>query len=128
MNKAIRMAIAAGFGVATVLPALAQQQERVPQDRYYTYDVPQDRYYNYDSRGMIDSSNEFGSPAGNMASDREIHLGANPGSIGVNHNETVKFVTADGREFRWRFDTAKRITSFPLANIAPDRNLSGRVF
>src|SRR5262245_58296359 len=113
MNKAIRMAIAAGFGVATVLPAFAQQQYRGPE-------ITQDQYNTYTSRGyradryqpthrleysMADSSNELGSAAGNMPYDREVHLGANGGNVGVTHGETVKFVTADGREFRWRFDT-----------------------
>ena len=63
-------------------------------------------------------TNQYGSPAGNMAYDREIRLGSGTRSISVGHNETVKFVFA-GREFRWRFDTLREIDSFPLSRIAP---------
>ena len=142
MNKAIRFAIAAAFGVATVLPAFAQ----VPDAREAQVKEGQPakdsmsgpiNYHNsaYHRSGMSNlewslaaSTNEFGSPAGDMATDREIRLGSNPGNIAVNRGETVKFLTSDGREFRWRFDTLKRITSFPLASIAPDSSMSGKVF
>ena len=63
-------------------------------------------------------TDKYGSPAGNMAYDREIRLGAGTRSVGVAHNETVKFVFG-GREFRWRFDTLREIDSFPLARIVP---------
>jgi len=64
-------------------------------------------------------TDKYGSPAGNMAYDREIRLGAGTRSVGVAHNETVKFVFG-GREFRWRFDTLREIDSFPLARIVPN--------
>ncbi len=35
------------------------------------------------------------------------------------HNETVKFVTPSGREFRWRFDTQRSVDVFPLVRITP---------
>ena len=141
MNTAIRFAFAAAFGVATVLPAFAQEQDA--RDQAAVEGQPsKDRsapmnYHNgaYHRSGMsrlewsmAESTNQFGSPAGDMATDREIRLGSKPGNVGVNHGETVKFVMADGREFRWRFDTLQRITQFPLASIAPDGNMPGKVF
>jgi hypothetical protein len=54
-----------------------------------------------------------------MPYDKEILLGFYTGSVNVSHNETVKFRTPVGREFRWRFDTARRLEQFPLARIAP---------
>ena len=63
-------------------------------------------------------TDQYGSPAGNMAYGREIRLGAGTRSVGVAHNETVKFVFGN-REFRWRFDTLREIDSFPLARIVP---------
>jgi hypothetical protein len=140
MNTAIRVAIAAAFGVATVLPAFAQQQDvrdqaavegQPSKDRTAPMNYHQGAYHRSGmSRlewSMAESTNEFGSPAGDMATDREIRLGKNS-NVGVAHGETVKFITPDGREFRWRFDTLKRITSFPLASISPDSGLSGKVF
>ena len=133
MNTAVRIAIAAAFGVATVTPAfaqldvkeaaadkgkpeIAQNQVSPTQTQYSSSSNMGDRYY----RGNLDwsmagSSNELGSPAGDMATDREIRLGKG-GNVGVFHGETVKFITAGGREFRWRFDTLKPTTSFPLAS------------
>jgi hypothetical protein len=31
----------------------------------------------------------------------------------------VKFITPEGREFRWRFDTLRSLDVFPLTRIAP---------
>jgi hypothetical protein len=141
MSKAVRKATSAAFGIAFSLPVLAEDINtrpagEIPQAQHSP--IPQAQYSpsvtahsDGSLRGHLHSSlagsNEFGSPAGDMASDREVRLGANPGNIGVKHGETVKFVTADGREFRWRFDTLKPITSFPLASIMPG-NPSGRVY
>jgi len=80
----------------------------------------------YDARAMslprapmTEPSERYGSPAGDMAYDREIYLGSSPSAIDVRHNETVKFVGPQGREFRWRFDTLRHLDAFPLARIAP---------
>jgi hypothetical protein len=88
-----------------------------------------DRYYRFGTVdwSMAAGTNEFGSPAGDMFYDREVRLGANGGSVNVNHGETVKFVMPGGREFRWRFDTLANVTSFPLARIAPE-SVSGQVY
>jgi hypothetical protein len=64
-------------------------------------------------------SARYGSRADAMPYDKEILLGFYTGSVNVSHNETVKFRTPVGREFRWRFDTARRLEQFPLARIAP---------
>lgn len=134
MNKAVRMAIAAAFGVATAMPAFAEdrgEQQSPGAQAQYQYSPSigsQDRHY----RGGLDwsmagSSNELGSPAGDLFYDREVRLGSNS-NVGVSHGETVKFITPDGKEFRWRFDTLARITTVPLASIAPGGNLPGRVY
>ncbi len=65
------------------------------------------------------TSNEYGSRADGMPYDQLIVLGSNTRSVNVSHGETVKFVTPDGHEFRWRFDTARSLERFPLARIAP---------
>lgn len=65
-------------------------------------------------------SERYGSLATGMPYDREIRLSQNTRRIGVWRLETIRFVTADGREFRWRFDAMRSIDSFPLAQIAPD--------
>lgn len=128
MNSAIRIAIAAAFGVATVLPAFAQESKDGAAPMNYHNSAYHLSGMSNLEWNMAPGSNEFGSPAGDMATDREIRLGSNPGNIGVTRGETVKFVMSNGREFRWRFDTLKQITSFPLASIAPESSMPGRVF
>ena len=64
-------------------------------------------------------TDRYGSLATGMPYDREIRLGANTTKVGVWHRETIRFVTAEGREFRWRFDALRSLQSFPLASIAP---------
>ena len=70
-------------------------------------------------RAPAAGSDRYGSPAGDMPYDLEIRVGPGMGGINVARNETIKFVTADGREFRWRFDTLAPFEVFPLAHIAP---------
>ena len=61
----------------------------------------------------------YGTPAGDLPYDSEIRVGAGTRGINVARNTTVKFVTAEGREFRWRFDTFRSFEVFPLSDIAP---------
>jgi hypothetical protein len=61
----------------------------------------------------------YGTSAIGMPFDRELRLGPRTRSIGVWRFETVNFVAADGRQFRWRFDTARELDAFPLERIAP---------
>ena len=61
----------------------------------------------------------FGTAADGMPFDREVRLGANTKSVGVWRFETINFVSAEGGQFRWRFDTANELDRFPLAAIAP---------
>ena len=63
-------------------------------------------------------SGRYGSPATHMPFDQEIRLGADTRSVTVRRLDTVKFVTGDGRDFTWRFDT-ERPDTFPLTRIAP---------
>jgi hypothetical protein len=72
-----------------------------------------------ESRAPAEGSDRYGSPAGDMPYDVEIRLGPGTRAVSVARNETIKFVTADGREFRWRFDTLAPFEVFPLAHIAP---------
>ena len=72
-----------------------------------------------ESRAPAAGSDRYGSPAGDMPYDLEIRLGPGTRAVSVARNETIKFVTADGREFRWRFDTLAPFEVFPLAHIAP---------
>ena len=66
-----------------------------------------------------DTSDRYGTAATGMPYDRTIRLGPNTKSVGVWRFETISFTTADGREFRWRFDTARELDVFPLERIAP---------
>jgi hypothetical protein len=68
---------------------------------------------------MTDSSERYGSPADGMPYDHAISLRPDTRSVTVVHNETVKFVTPSGREFRWRFDTLRTVDVFPLVTITP---------
>jgi hypothetical protein len=61
----------------------------------------------------------YGSAARGMPYDREIRLGTDTKSVGVWRRETINFITADGRDFRWRFDTERYLDVFPLERIAP---------
>ena len=65
------------------------------------------------------ASDAYGTAASGMPYDRTIRLGPNTKSVGVWRFETISFTTADGREFRWRFDTARELDAFPLSRIAP---------
>ena len=64
-------------------------------------------------------SDRFGTAASGMPFDREVCLGANTKSVGVWRFETINFISAEGRQFRWRFDTAREFDRFALARIAP---------
>ena len=65
------------------------------------------------------ADDRYGSPADNMPYDREVRLRADTRSVGVLRYDTIRFVTDDGREFRWRFDTTRPLDVFPLSRIAP---------
>ena len=60
----------------------------------------------------------YGSPVGDVPYDREIRVDADTKSVTVWRLEIIKFTTADGRAFQWRFDDT-RPDVFPLARIAP---------
>jgi hypothetical protein len=60
-----------------------------------------------------------GSLATGMPYDREVRVSSDAQRIGVWRLETIRFVLADGREFRWRFDSMRSLDNFPLASIAP---------
>jgi heavy-metal resistance protein CzcE len=77
---------------------------------------------------MTGPSERYGSPADGMPYDHAISLRPDTRSIAVVHNETVKFITPSGREFRWRFDTLRTVDVFPLVRITPaDVPLSSNV-
>jgi hypothetical protein len=141
MKKTTRIGIAAAFGVAT---AMAFPASTIAQPGYIgarpdaaggmtsQSDVPGSHSQSGSSgllfespaapepRGaMTEPSDRYGSPAGNQIYDREIKLAQYTRSVGVKHNETVKFVAPDGHEFRWRFDTLRTTDVFPLARITP---------
>jgi hypothetical protein len=63
-------------------------------------------------------TDQYGSLATGMPYDREIRVGPNTKRVGVWRLETIRFLTTEGREFRWRFD-ARHLDVFPLARIAP---------
>ena len=110
MKALIRISVTTmGFAAAMTLGPVTYAEDG------YRYSSGQRYGVEWDARPGTD---KYGSPAGNMAYDREIRLGAGTRSVGVRRNETVKFVFA-GREFRWRFDTLREIDSFPLSRIAP---------
>lgn len=73
----------------------------------------------HDEAHAAETDGRYGSPAAGMPVDREIRLRASAESIGVWRLETINFVAANGRAFRWRFDTMKYLDAFPLARIAP---------
>jgi hypothetical protein len=61
----------------------------------------------------------YGSLATSMPYDTEIRLTSDTKRIAVWRLQTVRFVTAEGRTFTWRFDGMRALDSFPLARIAP---------
>ena len=63
------------------------------------------------------TAGRFGTPADGMPYEHEISLQPDIRTVTVTHNETVKFVTPDGQEFRWKFDTPRTVVS--LSRIAP---------
>ena len=63
-------------------------------------------------------SGRYGSPLTFMPYDQEVRLQTDTKSVTVRRLDVVRFVTADGRDFYWRFDT-ERPDVFPLAGIAP---------
>jgi hypothetical protein len=65
-----------------------------------------------------DDRGRYGSPVGDVPFDREIKVDADTRTVTVWRLEIVRFVTADGRTFLWRFDDT-RPDVFPLARIAP---------
>lgn len=65
-------------------------------------------------------SDEYGTPAGNMPYQMDVRLAPNQRGVGVWRGDVVRFVTPEGREFRWKFDTFAQITVFPLSAIAPE--------
>ena len=71
-------------------------------------------------RAPAEGSDRYGSPAGDMPYDVDIRLSANTRGVGVMRRQTVRFVTAEGKEFRWRFDTFAQFEVFPLSAIAPE--------
>ena len=66
----------------------------------------------------VAESGRYGSLANHMPFDQEIRLSMDTKSVTVRRLDIVKFVTGDGRDFTWRFDT-ERPDTFPLARIAP---------
>lgn len=68
---------------------------------------------------MPKGDDRYGTPAGDLPYDTEIRLGSGTRGINVSRNTTIKFVNAEGREFRWRFDTFRSFEVFPLSHIAP---------
>jgi hypothetical protein len=73
-----------------------------------------------DVRAPREGSDQYGSPADSMPYEKDVRLSPNQRGVGVWRRETVRFVTPEGREFRWRFDTLAQITVFPLSAIAPE--------
>ena len=65
-----------------------------------------------------DGGGRYGSPVGDVPFDREIRVDADTQSVTVWRLEIVRFVTADGRTFQYRFDDI-RPDVYPLARIAP---------
>jgi hypothetical protein len=65
------------------------------------------------------ATDRYGSLATGMPYDHEIRVGPNTRRIAVWRLQTVRFSTADGRAFTWRFDGLRAMDEFPLAAIAP---------
>ena len=60
----------------------------------------------------------YGTPVGPTMYQQEVRLRADTRSVTVRRPDVVRFLTAEGHEFFWRFDT-ERPEVFPLARIAP---------
>ena len=73
-----------------------------------------------EARAPMSGSDEYGTPGGNMPYEVDVRLAPNQRGVGVWRGQVVRFVTPEGREFRWRFDTLAQITVFPLSAIAPE--------
>ena len=71
------------------------------------------------ARGPAIESDRYGSLATGMPYDYEIPLGPNTKRVSVWRLQTIRFVTADGGVFTWRFDGLPALDEFPLAAIAP---------
>ena len=65
-----------------------------------------------------DNGRYYGAPMSAVPYDQEVRLGSDTKSVTVRRLDIVRFMTADGRDFYWRFDT-ERPDVFPLTNIAP---------
>ena len=66
-----------------------------------------------------EGTDRYGSLATGMPYDTEIRLTPTTKGIAVWRLQTVRFVTAEGKAFTWRFDGMRALDSFPLARIAP---------
>jgi len=71
-------------------------------------------------RAPAEGSDRYGTPAGDMPYELDYRLTPNTKGIGVWRRQTVRFVTAEGKEFRWRFDILPQFEVFPLSAIAPE--------
>jgi hypothetical protein len=70
-------------------------------------------------RGVAADTDRYGSLATGMPYDYEIRVGPDTRWIAVWRLQTIRFLAADGSEFRWRFDGPRALDEFPLAAIAP---------
>ena len=123
MKRAHASFAAAVIGVAALLvPPMAAiaQDEGAESAAPDVPDVPYSRWlYGFDGSRLPDVAlaARYGSPADGMPYDHEISLQPDIRAVTVVHNETVRFVTPEGREFRWKFDTPRTVVS--LSRIAP---------
>lgn len=53
-----------------------------------------------------------------FAADREIRIGPDAKWVNVTHDETVRFVTSNGKSFTYRFDTGNAF-AIELNKVAP---------
>ena len=109
---------------AACVSAFSQQDEAavaadVPDAPYarWLYGLDGARSVNDGTGLKSDLAGRLGTPADGMPYDHEISLQPDIRAISVTHNETVRFVTPNGQEFRWRFDTPRTVVS--LSSIAP---------
>jgi hypothetical protein len=71
------------------------------------------------ARSDASGTDRYGSLATGMPYDYEIQLGPKTKRVSVWRLQTIRFMTADGRQFTWRFDGLRAMDQFPLAAIAP---------
>jgi hypothetical protein len=71
------------------------------------------------ARGEANETDRYGSLATGMPYDNEIRVGPNTKRVAVWRLQTIRFATADGRQFTWRFDGLRSMDEFPLSAIAP---------